>query len=226
MSSIPKRFLNAEEYLALERRSQLRSEFDQGEMFATTGASRKHNLITLNIARRISEAFDNRPCETYSNDMRVKVSLSGLYTYPNVVATCKSPQFEDDLVDTLLNPQAIVEVQRESTESYDRGKKFSHYRRIPSLKDYLLVSQDHVMVEHYMRQPNNRWLLTEAFQLEDSVNILSIDCRLRLADIYAKVNLSLPELEDTRKMNQSVSKSDLSALDSISGERHTENYQS
>ena len=214
MSSIPKHFLNAEEYLAFERRSQFRSEFYQGEMFAMTGASRKHNLITLNIARRISEALDNRPCETYSNDMRVKVSLSGLYTYPDVVATCESPQFEDDFVDTLLNPQAIVEVVSESTESYDRGKKFAHYRRIPSLKDYLLVSQDRVMVEHYMREPNNRWLLTEISQLEESVNLLSIDCRLRLADIYAKVDLSSPETEDTKELNQGVSKSDPGALDS------------
>ena len=216
MSSIPKHFLNAEEYLAFERRSQFRSEFYQGEMFAMTGASRKHNLITLNIASRISEALDHRPCETYSNDMRVKVSLSGPYTYPDVVATCESPQFEDDFVDTLLNPQAIVEVLSESTESYDRGKKFSHYRRTPSLKDYLLVSQDRVMVEHYMREPNNRWLLTEISQLEDSVNLLSIDCRLRLADIYAKVDLSLPETEAPKKVNQGVSKSDPGALDSIS----------
>ncbi len=206
MSSIPNHLLNAEEYLAFERRSQIRSEFYQGEMFAMTGASRKHNLITLNIARRISEAFDNRPCETYSNDMRVKVSFSGLYTYPDVVATCESPEFEDDFVDTLLNPQAIVEVLSESTEAYDRGKKFAHYRRIPSLKDYLWVSQDRVLVEHYMRESNNCWLLTEAYQLEDSVNLLSIDCRLRLADIYAKVDLSLPEAEDTKQVNQGAPK--------------------
>ena len=127
MSTAPNSRLTPAEYLAIERAAETRSEYFDGEMFAMSGASRAHNRISGNLLRRIDEQFDERPCEVFMSDMRVKVDSVGLYTYPDIVATCEKPTFEDEVVDTLLNPQVIVEVLFKSTEGYDRGKKFEYY---------------------------------------------------------------------------------------------------
>ena len=140
MSSLPKARFTPEEYLALERQAEYRSEFFHGEIFAMAGASREHNLIAGNVSRELGNQLKGRPCETYQSDMRVKVSDTGLYTYPDVVVACGELAFEDDEVDTLLNPTLLIEVLSESTESYDRGKKFGYYRTIQSLAEYLLVA--------------------------------------------------------------------------------------
>ena len=119
--------------------------------------------------------------------MRVKVNAVGLYTYPDVVATCENPEFEDAEVDTLLNPQVIIEVLSKSTEGYDRGKKFENYQKLKSLKEFLLVSQTSPRVERYTRQSDNEWLLWTTGDVAGSVEIKSIDCELKLVDIFAKV---------------------------------------
>ena len=116
------------------------------------GASREHNLIAANLVRRIGNQLDGRPCETYTNDMRVLVSQTGLYTYPDVIVVCGEALFLDENEDTLLNPTVIAEVLSPTTEAYDRGKKFGHYRRLESLREYVLVAQDEVLVEHYVRE--------------------------------------------------------------------------
>jgi len=134
--------LTPEQYLEIERKAEYKSEYFNGETFAMAGASRRHNLITGNVFAAIHRQIRNRPCEAYTNDMRVKVSESGLYTYPDVVVVCEKPEFDDEHRDTLLNPSLIVEVLSESTEAYDRGKKFENYRMIASLSDYLLIAQD------------------------------------------------------------------------------------
>lgn len=152
-----------------------------------TGASRRHNLACLNIAASLHAQLRGKPCEVYTNDMRVKVSETGMYTYPDIVAACESPAFEDAAVDTLLNPVLIIEVLSDSTERYDRGAKFLHYRTLPSLQDYLLVAQDECRVEHYARQAGNRWLLTEYRDLDDSLDLESVDCQLRLREMYERV---------------------------------------
>src|SRR5262245_5122353 len=121
-----------EQYLALERKADFRSEFCNGFITAMAGASREHNLPAGNLHAEIRSQLKGRPCETYVNDLRVLVSRTGLYTYPDVVAVCGEAQFLDDEVDTLLNPTVIVEVLSPSTESYDRGRKFGHYRQLPS----------------------------------------------------------------------------------------------
>src|ERR1700750_1609066 len=123
MSTQPNRYLTPEEYLSIERKAEGRSEYLKGEMFAMVGASRAHNLIVTNLTRELSQQLKGKPCEVYPNDMRVRIPAMGLYTYPDVVVACGTPLFEDDHVDTLLNPTLIVEVLSESTESYDRGKK-------------------------------------------------------------------------------------------------------
>jgi Uma2 family endonuclease len=181
--------LTPEDYLAIERSTEQKSEYLNGEMFAMGGASRQHNLIVTNTVRELSVQLKKRPCKVYANDMRVKVSSTGLYTYPDLVVACGEERFDDHQKDTLLNPTVIVEVLSDSTEGYDRGEKFEHYRKLESLSDYLLIAQKKHHVECYQRRPDNRWLLTETNDLQDSVRLTSIDCELALAEIYDKVEV-------------------------------------
>lgn len=186
MASDPRPRVSPEDYLAMERRSEARSEYLDGEIFAMTGASERHNLLAGNLYTAFRAQLRPRGCRVYVSDMRVKVSATGLYTYPDVIVVCGKPQFEGAEVDTLLNPQVIVEVLSKSTEDYDRGTKFVHYRTIPSLAEYLLVAQDRVHVEHHLRQ-NEGWLLTETDRLEDVLEIPSVGARLDLTEVYDAV---------------------------------------
>ena len=187
MSTQLKTYLTPQEYLAVEREAEFKSEYFNGEMFAMSGASRKHNLIVTNIVRELSQQFRGRPCEVYSSDMRVKVSATGLYTYPDSIVVCSEPKFEDAHVDTLLNPTLIVEVLSASTAAYDRGQKFAHYRGIESLSEYVLVSQDECKVEHFAKQSDRQWLQTVVQSLEAEINLDSIQGVLRLREIYDRV---------------------------------------
>jgi len=187
MSTILQQILySAEEYLTLERSASSKSEFHEGQIFAMTGASRKHNLVSGNIYRELSLQLKKRPCEAYINDMRVKAAQANSYHYPDIAVVCGVPQFEDAQVDTLLNPTLLVEVLSPSTEAYDRGGKFAHYRKINTLREYLLVVQDQPSIERYVRQ-GDVWILTEAEGLEASVPLESIDCVLSLREVYDKV---------------------------------------
>jgi Uma2 family endonuclease len=140
----------------------------------------------------LTEKLRGKPCEIYVNDMRVKVSETGMYTYPDLVAACGEPRFEDQAVDTLLNPVLIIEVLSDSTERYDRGAKFTGYRSVVTLKEYLLVSQNESRVEHYVRQPGNHWLLTEYQEMQDRIDLNSLDSYLLLAEIYERI-FTLPK---------------------------------
>ncbi|NLY02475.1 MAG: Uma2 family endonuclease [Rhodopirellula sp.] len=190
MTTVPKRRLTPEEYLAQERKAEYKSEYYDGETFAMSGASRAHNLIAGNVIREAGNQLRDRDCEVYSSDMRVKVSRTGLYTYPDVVMVCGEPRFEDAEVDTLLNPTVLFEVLSESTEGHDRGKKAEHYRRIPSLREYILIAQDECHVERFSRQPDHGWLLWETEDIEAVLDLPSISCQIKLSDIYAKVQLA------------------------------------
>jgi Uma2 family endonuclease len=193
---VPKPYTTAQEYLARERRAETKSEYRRGEVFAMAGASRKHSLIATNVAAELGQQLRERPCEVYQSDMRVRVSTTGLYTYPDVTVVCGEPEFEDAEVDTLLNPRVLVEVLSATTADYDRGGKGLHYRQLPSLQEYLLVSQDRPLIEHYVRQGPDQWLLTEWRSLDDVVNLPSIDCRLPLTEIYSKVSFSDDEEQE------------------------------
>ncbi|HMF57805.1 MAG TPA: Uma2 family endonuclease [Pyrinomonadaceae bacterium] len=189
MASQPKTFLTPEEYLTLERKAEYKSEYIAGEVYAMVGASRRHNLIAGNIFGELREQLKKRMCEVYTSDMRVRVPATNLYTYPDVIVVCGEPKFEDEHVDTLLNPTVLVEVLSRSTASYDRTKKFGYYRTIESLAEYLLVAQDEYKVEQYARQQDGRWLLSDISSLEGVVNLDSIQCALSLADVYDKIEL-------------------------------------
>jgi Uma2 family endonuclease len=175
----------AEEYLAGERSAPEKHTFFRGEVFAMAGASRQHNLLVGNVVRVLGNALLERPCETYPSDMRIKVPATGLYTYADASVTCGEPQFDDEIFDTLLNPIVIVEVLSDSTERYDRGEKFESYRTIPSFRDYLLVTQNRVLVEHFARQPDGSWLL-RVHREHESVELASIGCAIAVDEIYRK----------------------------------------
>lgn len=181
--------ITPEEYLEIERAAEFRSEYLNGEMFPMPGASFKHNLISLNVAGDLRTAFMDRPCLVVTTDMRIKVPSTGLFTYPDVVALCGAPRLEGDREDILLNPQLIVEVLSPSTESYDRGKKFAHYRTIESLQEYVLVSQTECRVERFTRQSDGEWLYSEATDANGSIELKSVACRLNLASVYHRVEL-------------------------------------
>jgi Uma2 family endonuclease len=189
MSSQTRPRYTLQEYLAIERGSQQKNEYLNGEIFAMGGASERHNLIVGNVFASLHAQLRGQPCKVYSSDMRVKINVTGLYTYPDVVALCGEARFDDDQHDTLINPNIIIEVLSKSTEGYDRGEKFAHYRRVESLTEYVLISQERCRIEHYVRQPDNQWLMSEASQIEESLQLPSINCKLMLADIYDKVDL-------------------------------------
>jgi Uma2 family endonuclease len=188
MTSQPQPRLTPEEYLAIERQAAYKSEFFNGEMYAMSGASPQHVLIVTNVVAELRQQLKLRPCTVYSTDLRVKVSPTGLYTYPDVIVVCVQPQFNDQQKDTLLNPTLIVEVLSDSTQDYDRGEKFEHYRTLPSLTEYVLIAQDKLRLEHFVRQPDNRWLLAETNRLDETLHLPSIDCELALAEVYDKVD--------------------------------------
>jgi Uma2 family endonuclease len=187
--SIPHRrpSLTPEQYLEIERHAETRSEFLDGEAFAMTRGSFEHNVIVGNLVGELRQQLKRRPCRVCPSDLRVHVPATGLYTYPDVVVVCGDPQFRDEHLDTLLNPTLLVEVLSPTTEAYDRGKKFEHYRSLESLSEYLLVSQEAPRVEHYLRQDGNRWLLTAVTGLDAVLALPTIQCELALSEIYDKV---------------------------------------
>ena len=191
MAAQPNIYLTPEEYVNRERKSDYRSEFYAGQVFALAGGSRSHNLIVTNVIAELRNQLRQRPCRVYPSDMRVRVPETGLYTYPDVVVACGQERFDDQQQDTLLNPTLLVEVLSKSTENFDRGKKFKHYRTLESLAEYILISQNSYHLEHYIRQPDQQWLLSEADDVQDMIHLPEIDCTLRLADVYEKVDIAL-----------------------------------
>src|SRR3984957_17218554 len=190
MSTQAKISLTPEQYLEIERQAERKSEYWQGEMFAMAGAGEPHNLVVMNIAAQIHSQLRSGACRTYANDMRVRVSVTGLYTYPDIVVVCGVPQFLDGRRDTLLNPTLIVEVLSPSTEAYDRGRKFEHYQSLDSLQQYLLVESERLHADLFTRQPAGQWLLTAAGSADDVIDLDSIGCRLALRDAYEGVEFT------------------------------------
>ncbi len=176
------------EYLTGERSATSKHEYYNGEIIAMPGASRKHNLLVANILAHLHQQLRKSSCEVYPSDMRLKVSTSGLYTYPDVMVVCTTPQFDDAQADTLLNPGVIIEVLSPSTAAYDRGEKFARYRQLASLTDYLLVEQESVYIEHFTRQPDGSWRFVAVTHGEAFLYIQSIGCKLEVEDIYEKVH--------------------------------------
>jgi Uma2 family endonuclease len=179
--------LSVQEYLELELTSEVRHKYENGELKERPGGSEKHSSIGENIRFSLHLALRDRPCKIHGGDLRIKIS-TGIYTYLDASVVCGERHFENTKRDSLLNPTVVFEVLSPSTERYDRGKKFRHYQTVPSISDYLLVSQDVYRVEHFLRQVDG-WLLKTYDGLESKVVIASLDCELTLADIYNGVTL-------------------------------------
>ncbi len=181
------RHLTPDAYLAIERAAETKSEYLDGEIVMMTGASREHNRIVANLIRTLGNQMIEQDCVVYPSDLRVRVSATGAYLYPDLVVTCGEEQYTDQQVDTLLNPRLIIEVLSHSTEARDRGRKFELYQTIDSLGEYLLVSQRPYRVEQYVRQTGNLWLYRSFQQADDVVKLATVECSLALQDVYIKV---------------------------------------
>lgn len=190
MSAVPKpRKLTVAEYLALETASPDKHEFYDGEMFAMAGASREHNRVSENLVIEFGRRFLDGPCLTFSRDQRVRIDATGLYTYPDVVIVCDPPEFAPEDRDTLVNPQVVFEVLSKSTESYDRGVKFAQYQQQPTVREIVLVSQDRIRVERFVRQPSGEWLLTVFDDPAGSFALGTVAVSVPLSAVYRRVDL-------------------------------------
>jgi len=184
-----KKYITPEEYLKFERESETKHEYYDGEIFAMSGASINHNLISGNIFANLHTKLKGSKCTPFASDMRVYVNENGLYTYPDISVFCGEIKLLDEKNDTALYPKVIFEILFKSTNNYDRGGKFKLYRDIKTLEEYVLVSQDLVNVEHYKKQKDGKWLLEEFKSLENEVILDSIECSLGLRDVYDGVKV-------------------------------------
>jgi Uma2 family endonuclease len=178
--------MTAEEYLALDRAAEFRSEFLDGEIIAMSGGSMRHSGLGANIIGQLHAVLLKTDCRTFTSDFRVRVS-SRMYTYPDVTIVCGEPLLADDREDILLNPTVIFEVLSPSTEHYDRGLKFRRYREIESLTDYILVNQDQIGVEQFTRGEANTWTLYDYQRPSDALLIASIGVAVPLAAMYDRI---------------------------------------
>lgn len=193
MAANPERRYTLEEYLELDRTSEERLEFWDGEVFCMSGGSRAHDRILINCIAHLSAKLDLSRCPVFSSDMRIKVPTAPPYRYADVSALCGEAQFEEiSGVDTLVNPQLVIEVLSPSTEAYDRGEKFTHYKSIPTLREYLLVAQHRPHVTRLYKQEDGKWVHTEADELTATLTLDSLGCDLPLSEIYRGVNFDPP----------------------------------
>ncbi len=187
MSTQPNIYLSPEEYLALERQAEFKSEYFDGVMYAMSGASLNHNKIVANVIGELVQQLRGRPCSALPSDIKVRMPDSRKFFYPDVSVVCGEPQFHNERTDVILNPILIIEVLSESTEAFDRGGKFQAYQRLESLQEYILLSQNKPVVEQYVRQSEVVWKYTAAIGLESSLSLPSIECTLNLSNVYDKV---------------------------------------
>ncbi len=173
-------------YLALEAASGFKHEYMRGEIYAMAGASLNHNRIVTALSGLLYNRLGDN-CEHFSSDMKVRVEATATNTYPDMVVVCDEPQFMPERPDTLTNPTVLFEVLSPSTADYDRGRKFEDYRLLPSLKEYVIVAQDKMHIEHYTRQDDGSWLLRDINAADATLSLATIGCELPIADIYAKV---------------------------------------
>ncbi|MCP9493953.1 MAG: Uma2 family endonuclease [Pyrinomonadaceae bacterium MAG19_C2-C3] len=191
MSAQSKHFLTPEEYLAIERKSEERHEYFDGEMFLMSGGTEEHALLGATIIGELHGQMKRTGCRVYSNDFRVFIPRTGLYTYPDATVVCGETILVDDgKRDTLLNPTLIVEVLSSSTESYDRGGKFAQYQTIESLAEYVLISQTQPRIECFTKDKdtNEKWIYRRADSMEATIELASINGSLALADVFANVD--------------------------------------
>ena len=197
MDNLARKTFTESEYLELERNADFKSEYYNGETFAMAGASLIHNKIVSNLIFLFNQFLKDKPCDVYPSDLRLQVEKSGLYTYPDITIVCGKAELLDNKFDTLKNPTVLIEVLSDSTEKYDRGQKFSFYREIPSLKEYILVSSKTMKIEKFKRLEDGNYLYIESNE-HQPFPIDSIDMNLNLEDVYNKIDWTLVENKSIR----------------------------
>jgi Uma2 family endonuclease len=192
MSAVPVATVSRAEYLRQERLARFRSEYHRGRVVAMAGTSRVHNRIVTNLSTSLDIQLRARDCNVYSTDLRVSVRGGEHYVYPDVVVTCGQEQYEDSELDILVNPLVVIEVLSDSTEAYDRGEKFRLYQSIPSLREYVLVSQRSRRLEIFRKQPDGSWRYESSPFAPPPLQIEAIECTLAPDDVYFKVEEEVP----------------------------------
>ncbi len=187
MSTQPVTFVTPEQYLEQERKTDVRSEYFRGEVFPMEAAKLNHALVVANIIGELRSEAGKQNCLTLASSLRVAVTPTGLYTYPDVTVVCGEPQFLDNFRDNLTNPKLIFEVSSPSTKDYDSGTKFTNYRTLPSLAEYITVAQDAPLIVQYVLQSNRRWILTEIQGMDQVLRLESLDLEVPLSGIYQNV---------------------------------------
>ncbi len=178
-----------EEYYTLERVATYKSDYYDGEIFAMAGGTSRHSLIVMNVGGELRQRLKGNPCTPYESNQRVAIQATGLRVYPDVSVYCEALKYDDQdsRLETAINPTLVIEVLSPSTEAYDRGLKFDNYRQIPSLRGYVLVSQEVPHVETFERRPDGSWLMREDRKLDGSVELPGLNLSLPLAEIYDRV---------------------------------------
>ena len=183
------KYISQEAFLETERLAFEKHEFFRGEVFAMSGASISHNRILKNCLTDLATKLKGKKCEPLGSDLRIHIPKNTLYTYPDISIICGEIETTDDKFDTVTNPSVIIEILSASTKNYDKGQKFDLYRDIQTLKEYILIDSEQVVVEKFYRNDDNSWLLTEYKTLESSFSINSVDLELKLSDIYYDVKI-------------------------------------
>ncbi|HAO20932.1 MAG TPA: hypothetical protein DCQ37_10990 [Desulfobacteraceae bacterium] len=184
-----KLYYSKEEYLEIEAAADYKSEYYQGELFAMSGGSPKHSIISFNLIREIGQGLRNKNCIGFESNMKLEIAEADAYVYPDLMVVCGDVKLAENTTDVITNPVLIIEVLSPGTEAFDRGKKFEFYRTIPSLKEYVLVSQDKPKIETYFRSDLNNWEYTVISGIEKTVVFRSIDYEVKLEEIYYKTEL-------------------------------------
>lgn len=181
-------YFTPEDYLYLERQSEIRHEYLDGHVYAMAGESPNHNIICFNLSVVVGSQLRNKPCRGFSPNMKVRTDPGDLFSYPDLTVVCGEPVYHDKRGDVLLNPTVVFEVLSPSTEKYDRGEKFIRYKEnISSLENYVLVSQSEAKIELDTKQVNGEWNKTEVSGLKNELHIASIDCRIPLEEVYLNI---------------------------------------
>ncbi len=182
-----KLYYSKEEYLEMEAAAAYKSEYYQGEIFAMSGGTRKHSLLCVNLIRRISEEIDNRDCQCFESNMKLEIAEADAYVYPDVMVVCGDVILAENTTDAITNPILVIEVLSPGTESFDRGLKFEYYKTVPTLKEYVLVSQSKPKIEVFFRGNENLWTYTVVEGLDKTVFLQSLDYGIDLKKIYHKL---------------------------------------
>lgn len=187
------------DYLAFERTHSEKHEFVDGQIVRQAGSSQSHALIGINVTSSLHQQLRLRACMVYGSDMRVVIPQAQRYVYPDISVLCMPASFEDARDDTLTNPTLIIEILSPSTERNDRGKKFQAYQTLESFQEYLLIAQDTIMIEHFVRRSDRLWTFDVITDATAIITLTSIDCTLRVEDIYEKI--VLPPVEPSEPIN-------------------------